>query len=218
MTTTEPEKKSKPGPRKAVRCTVGIRLTFTDELLGTLPAEEDIFQTHVAPDFPEDAQNLPSPESLAEALEEGTSVFYRDSEAKPSLRDYQLKGFFKAACGALRRVPGTPASAVTAYKQVLNTLVFINPKFLPLVLPEGQQLGHLSRPIRILDRTGERTALVRSEMAPIGTSVECHIIMLHDGLWPVIRSLLDYGSLYGIGQWRNSGAGRFTWEMLKAEQ
>lgn len=29
-----------------------------------------------------------------------------------------------------------------------------------------------------------------------------------------VREWLDYGVLRGIGQWRNSGKGRFTYEVL----
>lgn len=30
-----------------------------------------------------------------------------------------------------------------------------------------------------------------------------------------IREWLDYGKLRGIGQWRNSGKGRFEWEEIE---
>ena len=44
---------------------------------------------------------------------------------------------------------------------------------------------------------------------PIVESVGCT-------LWDVeyVREWLDYGRLNGIGQWRNSGKGRFVWEEL----
>lgn len=29
-----------------------------------------------------------------------------------------------------------------------------------------------------------------------------------------VREWLDYGMLRGLGQWRNSGKGRFTWEEI----
>ena len=31
----------------------------------------------------------------------------------------------------------------------------------------------------------------------------------------VCREWLDYGRVRGIGQWRNSGKGRFTWEEIR---
>jgi hypothetical protein len=33
-------------------------------------------------------------------------------------------------------------------------------------------------------------------------------------LVPFVRRWLDYGALFGLGQWRTSGHGRFTWEEL----
>lgn len=29
-----------------------------------------------------------------------------------------------------------------------------------------------------------------------------------------MRECLDYGKLRGLGQWRNSGKGRFVWDLL----
>lgn len=37
--------------------------------------------------------------------------------------------------------------------------------------------------------------------------------MLEDGLEKAVREWLDYGILKGIGQWRNSGKGRFVYEL-----
>ena len=33
-----------------------------------------------------------------------------------------------------------------------------------------------------------------------------------------IREMLDYGKLRGFGQWRNSGKGRFTYEILEERE
>jgi hypothetical protein len=30
-----------------------------------------------------------------------------------------------------------------------------------------------------------------------------------------VRECLDYGTKRGLGQWRNSGKGRYTWEEIK---
>jgi hypothetical protein len=37
---------------------------------------------------------------------------------------------------------------------------------------------------------------------------------LLDSDMKLVREWLDYGRLRGIGQWRNSGRGRFTWEEI----
>lgn len=35
-----------------------------------------------------------------------------------------------------------------------------------------------------------------------------------DGDLDLVREWLDYGALKGMGQWRNSGRGRFVWEEI----
>ena len=34
-------------------------------------------------------------------------------------------------------------------------------------------------------------------------------------MYNLAYELLDYGAMRGIGQWRNSGKGRFVWEEIK---
>jgi hypothetical protein len=59
---------------------------------------------------------------------------------------------------------------------------------------------------------GERVALASSQEAPAGTVIDCEIEWLHPSLEPIIMEALKYGARKGIGQWRNSGKGRFDWE------
>lgn len=47
--------------------------------------------------------------------------------------------------------------------------------------------------------------------------IEFGVICKNDGLITAVREWLDYGILRGIGQWRNSGMGRFTWEEISCE-
>ena len=51
-----------------------------------------------------------------------------------------------------------------------------------------------------------------SEELPAGTWCDMEILVLQEDLIPAIFEWLDYGALRGIGQWRNSGCGRFTYE------
>ena len=44
--------------------------------------------------------------------------------------------------------------------------------------------------------------------------MEITIKMLSDEHEKVVREWLDYGELRGLGQWRNSGKGIFTYEIL----
>lgn len=61
---------------------------------------------------------------------------------------------------------------------------------------------------------GERVSLACSEEIPAGAICEFSVVLLSDDHEKALREWLDYGALSGIGQWRNSGKGRFTWEEL----
>ena len=61
---------------------------------------------------------------------------------------------------------------------------------------------------------GERVALSTSEQVPAGSTMDLDIVYLNDSLKDAIIEWLDYGLLRGLGQWRNSGMGRFSWEEI----
>lgn len=44
---------------------------------------------------------------------------------------------------------------------------------------------------------------------------EFSIIVRSDGLVPAVKEWLSYGKLRGLGQWRNSGKGRFVCKILE---
>ena len=62
---------------------------------------------------------------------------------------------------------------------------------------------------------GERVSLANSEEIPEGSTIEFEIKLLDKSLYGVVLEWLDYGELRGLGQWRNSGKGRFTYELLE---
>ena len=60
-------------------------------------------------------------------------------------------------------------------------------------------------------------SIANSETIPAGAFVEFTVLMLTDTHEKAVREWLNYGMLRGLGQWRNSGKGRFTWEEIKPE-
>ena len=58
---------------------------------------------------------------------------------------------------------------------------------------------------------GECVSLANSEEIPAGSTCEFDVTLLDDSHEKAVREWLDYGQLRGIGQWRNSGKGRFTY-------
>lgn len=96
---------------------IAVRLTLLEEALGMTPGDPEIYGNWIA-------SKAPEPENGAEevgviegmdAVEDATTCFPRTEDGVPFCWDYQIKGFFKDACSALRRVPGTRSSKLTAF-------------------------------------------------------------------------------------------------------
>jgi hypothetical protein len=192
--------------------TLRIKVVFTEEVLGSLPSQKDIYSEFVASKAP--STELIGEEEAAHTVDEGiakgTTVFARDEEGNPCFYDYAIKGFFKDVAGMLRRAPGTLSSRLTAHKKVIDGLIFPSPRLIR-INPAGA-ISLCQRPLRAQAGTHEATALASSESLPAGSSIEFELMLLKDDLEPLVREWLDYGRLRGLGQWRNSGKGRFVCE------
>lgn len=188
-----------------------VKVEYFEELLGTNPANPDIHSKFIASKAP-DAESRE--EEIAaigaeEYEEQSMTVFARNAHGVPINYDYQWKGYFKDACGMLRRVDGKKSKKLTAFKKVIDGLIFVFPREIPLMLPPRGFIGSCQRPLRASTAQGERVALANSETVPAGTTQEFEINILQDNLTPVVLEWLSYGELRGTGQWRNSGKGRF---------
>jgi hypothetical protein len=193
-----------------------IRVTYIEELLGTASANKELHSEFIASKAPDAPSREEEVEALgAEAVEEkAMTVFPRFEDGTPFLYDYQWKGFFKESCGMLRRGTGYKSGKLTAFKKVIDGLVFVTPRKVALVLPDGGKVGELQRPLRASTAQGERIALAHSETVPAGTTQKFTVKLLKDDLAPLVREWLDYGELHGTGQWRNAGKGAFCWKEL----
>lgn len=123
--------------------TVAIEITFTEEVLGSSPNTKEIYSEFIASKAPDAASVADEVEAVGadEVTEKGTTVFPRNDEGDPVIWDYQLKGFMKDACGALRRVPGTLSSMCKAYKKVIDGTIFVKERSVAFQLPEGGEVG-----------------------------------------------------------------------------
>lgn len=205
---------------------VDVKLTFLEGILGTSSADPEIYTRFIGAK----ALDAVSVEEEVGALgaesivERGTTVFPRDDDGTPFLYDYQIKGFFKDACSMLSRLsekdPETgkkkkaknESGKLTAYKKVIDGLIFVEPRKIRLESPGPVTI--CQRPLRAQTAQGERVALSSSEELPAGTTVTMTIICMDDSHWAAVEEWLNYGIFRGIGQWRNSGKGRFAWEVL----
>lgn len=191
-----------------------VRLTLTEEALGMMPASKEIYTQYIAANAPDAKTREEEIEEngIDEVVKQGTTVFPRLSNGVPFFWDYQIRGMFKDSMGMLRKVSGSKASSVTSYKKVVDGLIFIKERKIP-ILHYGQE-GVCQRPLRTEGPTGSRTALASSETVPEGATIEFTIQLFDKKYEAAVREVLDYGVFRGIGQWRNSGKGRFTWEEL----
>ena len=195
--------------------TLHVKVTYTEELLGTASANPELYSEFIASKAPDAASREDEIAALgAEAVEEkAMTVFPRMEGGIPFTWDYQWKGYMKDSCGMLRRVDGTESKKLKAFKKEIDGLVFVEPRKIPLVMPEGAEIGNCQRPLRASTAQGERVALANSETVPAGTTQEFDVLMLKDDLEKVVREWFEYGRLHGTGQWRNSGKGRFVCEI-----
>ena len=113
----------------------------------------------------------------------------------------------------LRNVEKTKSKALTNYKKKIDGLIFVQPRKIPFVLPEGGEIGNCQRPLRADTPKGPRVALSNSETVPEGSTQEFDVMILKDDLEDTVREWFEYGELHGTGQWRNSGKGRFVCEI-----
>lgn len=195
--------------------TLKVKLTFVEPILGTSPANEDIYREFIASKA-EDAATIEDEVAAlgAEAVaEKGMTVFPRMEDGTPFLYDYQIKGFFKDTCGGLRKVKGSVSAGIKAYKKEIDKLIFPEPRCIPF--NSYGEIGVCQRPLRAQTAQGERVSLAMSEEIPAGASITFDIVCLTDDHVKAVREWLDYGRFSGIGQWRNSGKGRFTWEEVE---
>ncbi len=197
---------------------IKVKLTFTEGILGTSPGNEDIYREYIAGKAPDAASIEEEVAALgaAEVTEKAKTVFPRNKEGVPFLYDYQIKGFFKDTCGGLRKVKGTESSKIKAFKKEIDKLIFIEPREIPF--EQYGVIGECQRPLRASTPMGERVSLAISEEIPAGAVVEFTIVLFSDEHEALVREWLDYGRFSGIGQWRNSGKGRFVWEEVATAQ
>ena len=192
---------------------IKIRITTVEEMLGTSSANPEIHREFIASNAP-DAESLEEEVAAVgvdEVFEKGMTVFPR-KDGQPIAWDYQWKGFFKDACGMLRKVTGSECGKIKAYKKEIDGLIFVEPRAIPIRF-DGQ-VGICQRPLRGQTAQGERVALASSESIPAGATMELTIRCLLDSHMDAVKEWLGYGSLRGLGQWRNSGKGRFTYEII----
>ncbi|MBQ9252264.1 MAG: hypothetical protein IJ188_06490 [Clostridia bacterium] len=198
--------------------TIKVRVTMLEEMLGTASANPEIHEEFIASKAPDAQSREEEVAALGaeEVFEKGMTVFPRDENGRPIAWDYQWKGFLKDAFGSLKKVPKSECGKIKAYKKEIDGLIFVEPRQIPIQFPG--EVGICQRPLRAQTAQGERVALASSESIPAGATMEFTYRLLLPSHEKAVLEAMDYGQLRGFGQWRNSGKGRFKYEVLEIKR
>ena len=195
-----------------------VKITLNVEMLGTACQNKEVHEEYIASKskdaekVKEELGALPS----EELMEKAVTVFPRDNDGTPFLYDYQFKGFIKESFRIILEL----ADGITVGKaklskwtcdKMVDNHVDVFPRKIKLV-PTG---AICTRPLRAKTPKGERISLASSETIPAGSEFEVEIVTDHPVLDEMVVKALNRGMKKGLGQWRNSGKGRFTWEEVK---
>ncbi len=203
-----------------IKRTLNVEITLLEEILGTKPGNEELLKTYVAGKAP-DAKTLQQEleeRDVDDVIEDKMTGFDKQ-DGHPFIWDYQFKGFLKDSWKALKAMSGTECSKVKAYKQKIDGAIFLAPENRKVFFenPDHTKVGlsqmdKCERPLRAQTMQGERVSIAKSETVPAGSRLVFTIIFFEPELEKCVRECLDYGFYRGLGQWRNSGKGRFEWK------
>lgn len=222
-----------------------VKITLLEEMLGTKAADPEIFKTYIASKHPKGTPERDEIESADRSEIAGTTGFHRDSNNRPFLYDYQIRGFLKEAAKVMGVADDSLSRDVSQLRSKIDTLVFVEPRVIRLHMPEKTDIGICERPLRAETMQGPRVALARSETVPAGTTLEFSVFSLVGRMkgkksakakkgsqdteveevesaasvpfGDLLEEWLGYGRIHGLGQWRNSGKGKFSFEILPEE-
>lgn len=197
-----------------------VRLTLTEDLLGSNPSSEEVFADYVGSKAPDPAAEILAPAEIVEQLEKAATVFRRDPEGALYMCDYQIKGSLKSRGDAIRaRLSAEKANKEQkgqwgGIKGKIDNHVFIFPRVIRL-MRDGKPImkadGWLERPLLAATAQGPRVCLAKSEVIKAGVTLDLEIITRGVVSEKMIEEMLEEGKFYGLGQWRNAGYGRYEW-------
>lgn len=191
-----------------------VTLTLTEQMLGTVPKNRDIYASYIATKAPE----LPTDEleTVEEVEERGWTGFHRDDHGGLFLFDYQVRGFLKESIDSLRECGEIELKAV---RRKIDRFLHVVPRRIPICDASGKQVtepaGVCERPLRAQTMRGERVSLARSDIVAAGATLTFSLVNQWADIFTedMIRAGLDRGEWLGLGQWRTGGNGRFTYTL-----
>lgn len=162
-----------------------VKITFLEPVLGTWPSNQNVARDFIASKSPD-----------AATIEDEVAALGADAVADKGMTVF----------------PRNESGKLSAYKKVIDGLIFPQPRMIPIKV--NGKIGDCQRPLRAQTAQGERVSLANSEEIPAGSTCWFEILLMDESLENAVLEWLDYGVLRGIGQWRNSGKGRFTFDII----
>jgi hypothetical protein len=181
------------------------KITFLEKLLGGAPMDRSIYKKFIIGD-----RDIPDEEEEIESIPEESQTitgFHRHN-GQCCLMDYAVKGFIKEAGNIVKDL-----CKIKALRSKIDNYVFIEPRYIPVA---DMPTGILERPLRGMTAQGPRVSIARSEYIDIPLSIDIEILLIEhkEVSFDIIEKIFDYGKYKGLGQWRNGGYGKFTWERI----
>jgi hypothetical protein len=206
---------------------IKVRATFIEPVLGSASGDPDVHREYIASKGPNAATIEEEVAALGvdEVQDKTKTIFSKDTDGNPIIWDYHIKGFFKSAFLALIDFDESIVSEMSKAKtqklltrwkakSSVDNLIYAYPRKIRLIMPTDAVLTNCERPLRAETMQGPRIALACSEQAVAGTYFDFEVKYATKALEKAIREALDYGEWTGMGQWRNSGKGRFAWQEI----
>lgn len=186
-----------------------VCIRLTSPLLGTVAKDPEVYKTYIESKKPQEKAGENESATVDEATLEGIEAkgwtgFHKDEEGL-FLYDYLIKGFLKAAGNVLKGQLNKKN-----LRSKIATQVFVSPRRIHLGQDEPDDM--LERPLRAQTQQGPRVTLARSDVINEGKEITFTVKWLKgttDFSEKVLKTLLEYGQVQGLGQFRTGGYGAF---------
>lgn len=195
--------------------TYSLRLHVPGPLYGGIPRDPDMIERWLK------AAEIDSPELAAETEEAVEPIphdqrvagmwcgFKRDGNLGLYIEARQIKAALKDAANVLQAALGQKN-----LKAKLAARVFVAPE--RIFLGKAEPAAFEERAIHVMTRLGPRDALKRADYV-LNTTITCDLRVLGDGVISekMLRDIIEYTAIVGIGADRSQGGGRVTeWELV----
>lgn len=183
--------------------TRNYKIRLITEMLGTVTKDPEVYKTYIESKKPEAMNGEDEYLTVDKIEEKGWTGFHRDENGL-FIYEYMIKGFLKNAGNVLKETV-----KIKALRSKIDDFLFIQPR--RIYLGQDKADGVIERPLRAMTMQGPRVTLARSDYIKPGKELEFSITLIpHKDLkWEIVDTLLAYGVLMGLGQFRNGGYGRF---------